>query len=318
MDARAKGCVLVSLAAYEPASWIDALVQNTLAFTESSTFLVMHLSNATEYGEDVMDRWNATAGRTAINGQRLPTRSGYGSVLYAHMLNARFATHRWAMPSSCCCSFVVLMASTMLWVRPGMEARVRTMQSSVGREGWARQGMPGASRRMWRYHQNHAKSHFGDPHERITSDFYFNLTSGGGRHAWSYHEGSFYPLGAVLRFLALLEDSLPRADIMAATLFPEEWWLQAYVLNSMNETVRTHNTSQQLSTRYVPTSQRVPARVVEAAARELELECQKPSAEDHSSRHRYYAHKSFAPNRSEPLTARALQLQPCQPRVEWQ
>ena len=46
-----------------------------------------------------------------------------------------------------------------------------------------------------------------------------------GRHGWSYHEGSFFPLEVVLRFLAFAEQSLTRLQFMAASNSPEEWWL---------------------------------------------------------------------------------------------
>ena len=57
-----------------------------------------------------------------------------GSILYAHALNAFAAAVQW--PAA---RYIVLQASNMLWVRPGMEARVRRLRHSLGRRDCARE-----------------------------------------------------------------------------------------------------------------------------------------------------------------------------------
>lgn len=249
---RARNCnrttsVLVSMAVGEetPAcKWIDALLLNVLAFTEPRTAIMLHVSSRLPCTAADMRRWTTSdlaRGRMVeVNPTRLPTLGGHGSVLYAHLLNARFAAARW---KSCCC-YLVLQASNMLWVRHGMEARVERLRCSVGIEGWRRTDVD-----MPLLIAGYRRGSAGDV---ITARLYHNLTgsrypmkareiialersrqsiSSQVRHAWSYHEGAFYPHATVLRFLEFLESTLSREQIMQSSNSPEEWWLQAWTLN---------------------------------------------------------------------------------------
>ena len=78
----------------------------------------------------------------------------------------------------------------MMWVRPGMEVRVRLLQHSVGHVActhWAVR-----------------------THRLVTHPLYLELTERG-RCALHYHEGAFYPLRTVLEFARRWQDFLYRA-----------------------------------------------------------------------------------------------------------
>lgn len=296
LRAAAQGVVLISLAAYEPAPWIDGLVQSTLSFTESSTLLVLHLANQSRYTRQELARWNSS--RTSVNPVRLFIVKGTGSLLYAHLLNARHGMDRWMLNASS--SYFVMMASNMLWIRPGMELHVRALQCSVGREGWRN---PKRSR-MTKMMRVPGKSWS----TRITADFYLNLTCGErwskGKHAWSYHEGSFYPLATVMRFLGMLESSLSRPEILGAANFPEEFWLQAYTYNHESE-VRTQSWSRQLCERFDAHNMlsTVPIARVEKLAEQLAC-----NPQVWSGTYTFYAIKRFQRNLSNEVTQKMLRF----------
>ena len=126
-----------------------------------------------------------------------------------------------------------------MWVRPGWEAAVRTAGFSLGQDAV-----------RWAPPLEVAAAH----------PFYRNVTTRG-RHSWTYHEGSFYPMNELQAFRARLDawltaalqaaglaprphavvspmegcDQAPgrelRRDVLQAFPFPEEFWLQNYVLN---------------------------------------------------------------------------------------
>lgn len=316
--------VVVSLAIGEETptcAWVDALLLNVLAFTRTNTAVMLHISSRLLCSAADLRRWTSADlvkdRLVAVNPSRLPTRGGHGSVLYAHLLNARSATARW---QNCCCYFV-LQASNMLWVRSGMEARVESLRCSVGREGWRKPNidMPLLI----------AGYHRGTAGDVLTARLYHNLTrsrypmtareifavkskqpekrAGDGervsRFGWSYHEGAFYPYATVMRFLAHLEASLSMQQIMDASNSPEEWWLQAWALNREPPSVPIQPVTQQLCLRLniSQNGSHVTAKYVQKMYDDLM--CPQPPGA-----YRYYALKRFARNASNELTAQALRL----------
>jgi len=234
-----------------------------------------------------------------INPRRLHTRLDSGSVLYAHLLNARHAESH--LDSDC---FIVLMASNMLWLRPGMEYRVRSLACSV-----SSQGFDGCDPNQWKgrlllvQHMRAATATVlaqgltnlsalseNTNGRLVTAALYHKLTSVRGVCPWSYHEGAFFPLQTVIRFLHLLEASLSEISIHAASFFPEELWLQAYVMNF--EPNITQSSSEQVCLRWsaADISSRVPEHIIEAT--EWELKC----AAEPWPPHRFYALKRFDRN----------------------
>jgi hypothetical protein len=78
--------VCVSLAAFEPADWIDALLNNTFTVNEGLAGVAVHLDAKESYSRADTDRWNGME-RVKIS-PRVSTAKWTGSVLWAHTLNA--------------------------------------------------------------------------------------------------------------------------------------------------------------------------------------------------------------------------------------
>ena len=98
--------VLISIAVgseTRSCSWIVALLKNALGFSRRDTLIALHLSSSLLCSPDkVLRQVDAQdQDRVLINPVRLRTRQGHGSVLYAHLLNGRSASTRWA---GCCCA----------------------------------------------------------------------------------------------------------------------------------------------------------------------------------------------------------------------
>merc|ERR1719343_1174304 len=91
-------------------------------FTEKSTKVALHFDSNTEYDEAGWKRLEALASdRVLLTSTRIPIRKIGGSILYAHLLNAKTLEETW--PGYC--KFFVMQASNMWWVRKGMENSVR-------------------------------------------------------------------------------------------------------------------------------------------------------------------------------------------------
>ena len=231
--------VLISAAVFETPRWVDTLLLNARHFTEASTRVMLHLNALTNYADSDVQRWNSSTAHVGVASQRVEVSWSTGSLVYAHLLSIAEGARRWPI-----CEYVVLQASNMLWVRTGMELRVRSLRSSA------------TIARPMDPPMRYARSH----------PLYKTLVEARNREAWNYHEGSFYPIGAPLRFLPFLEDwfqhrsisngsclpaLLPTAAretacsaanvtrdramairfIMLAIRFPEEMWLPAFALN---------------------------------------------------------------------------------------
>ena len=218
--------IAVSLAAFEVDAWIEALIQNALRHTQPSTGIMLHLNRATTYAPCLIGRWNDSIGRLGVAAERVTVRWGTGSILWAHLANARAIAWRWPTVR-----YVVMQASNMMWVRPGMEARVSELHTSAAaREPTSRQAVKAL-------------------HKLRTKDAIFRaiLATGGPRGAapaWNYHEGSFYPMRTLLRFRAFVLAQLGdaggdderrarlRARVLAARWYPEEFWLPTWTLSA--------------------------------------------------------------------------------------
>ena len=87
--------VCISLVAYESSEWIDALLANARQHTTAC--LALHLNRKSNYSVHDLARWNNAF--VAVNPERVVVDKGYGSILYAHLLNARLLAQRW--PSRC-------------------------------------------------------------------------------------------------------------------------------------------------------------------------------------------------------------------------
>ena len=101
-----------------------------------------------------------------------------------------------------------------------------------------------------------------------------------------------------LRFLAVLEGSLSKSEIMAAAIHPEELWFNAYMSNLDSEQHVVHRgNAVQVCHRFVtehvrnPDGTRVPTTVMDALENELECE-QDFGPDDTLAARSYYAVKS--------------------------
>ena len=226
--------VAISLAVHESDAWVEVLIENALAFSASRTSVMLHLNSLTTYAPCLLRRWNGSMpGRLGVAAERYPVRWGTGSVLWAHLANARAIARRW--PST---RYVVLQASDMVWVRPGMEARVVALQTSASMQ--AARGSQG--RKALRMQQQ-------------TRVFAAILNaSRGGEPTQNYHEGSFYPTELLLRFRAFLwaeleqaaeqqqqstapiatdaASRLLRSSVLEQRWLADEFWLPTYALHA--------------------------------------------------------------------------------------
>ena len=174
----------------------------------------------------------------------------------------------------------------------------------------------------------------------LTSKLYFNLTnrcvprdgrcvvppsSSSGpsavskpRMAWSYHEGSFYPMIHVLDFLRVLEGSLSTAEIIDAAIHPEELWLQAFMANQVEpdqpgSLPNIHREPKQVCKRFMqgyPLHSHIPDELVDWLTMQLTCNAQfrHDNGRDIVRMHSFYAVKPVARNLSDPRTARILDL----------
>jgi hypothetical protein len=240
-------CVGISLVAYEEHNWIDALLRNALAFSSETTRVVLHLNRASAYANSTMAAWETK--RVSLNPHRIRVSRETGSILWAHVLNSVHLSNRWPA-----CKHVVLQASNMLWLRSGMEATVLSKTYSIGRR--------------WRSFKTEV--------ERHSQNELFRALTEGGRHPFAYHEGSFYPVAAMLSFREFVLGFLRQksnATLSSALLnvgsYPEESWLQGFVVNRF-EPFRsewlngTRNHSSQLCWRVRAHLAHTPPDVVEA------------------------------------------------------
>ena len=90
---------------------------------------MLHLNNRTKYAQCLIGRWNRSIGRVGVAAGRVAVERAKGSLLWAHLTNAQSIAWRW--PAA---HYVVLQASNMMWVRPGMEEVVATLQMSASVE----------------------------------------------------------------------------------------------------------------------------------------------------------------------------------------
>ena len=361
----------------EPCAWLHGLVRNALAFTWSTTRIVIHLSShALSCSDTELAKLNGTQSRAFLNSVRLPTAVGTGLVLFAHLSNTRFAVRMWPVVA---CGHLVLQSSNTLWLRPDLESRVNKLRCSVDNQGWQRaHWMSGPLKAManqcrhirgviitsgtghthnsTRYPLNVTDDDEGD---HITAKVYLNLTGSlptlrvmsSADQVWSYHEGSFYPIPVVLNFLRYVETHLTLEQLSRATNFPEEFWLQAWVVHR-EPPLPVHNLTQQLVRRWEISKNgshgksRVPLSVVRAYANELDISCARDATTVHSltavrnsinhgaaragmpieegslwahplpsalgwKEAHNYGWKRFVRNVSDPTTALALNLRPC-------
>ena len=94
-----------------------------------------------------------------------------------------------------------------------------------------------------------------DSDKMVTAKVYMDVTFAkageGGKGVWAYHEGSFYPFRVVLNFLQYLEKLLTTQQIFRSALYPEEFWLQAWVIyRESGVTCHKNHENQQICGRY--------------------------------------------------------------------
>ena len=204
--------IVISQLVYEPINWLVKIIENKNKFTLKATQLCFHLNKNTNYSGDELLLIDSHVLR---NPKRITVHTGDGSILYAHLLNVEFMdminfTH------------VVLASSNMFWIRQGMETFVLKNDISVGLEGVTHQ-------------------HLRAPVEMRKSKIYKQLSNNLSRELWSYHEGTFYPKHVVKSFMEYMYSEFSKDDFIHHVHFPEEFWLQTYVLNRLNRTFHTRS-----------------------------------------------------------------------------
>ena len=228
MQPNLHGTVCISLVAYEDVHWIQALIDNIRAYTASP--VALHLNALSRYDASQLQRWDSPQSGVFVTDSRIAVFRNKGSILYAHVLNARLLARRCAS-----CQFMVMQASNMLWLRAGMEAHVIAHQYSLGSRN-------AGSPRATAVHVNDSAFYRAlitpVPPCNATTD-HWRLSHGfcSSRQPTSQHEGSFYPLGAFLSFEASLRRFLDMAGaslgdtLIRAFPWPEESFLQGFVQN---------------------------------------------------------------------------------------
>lgn len=215
--------VCVSVSAYEDQEYIDALIQNFLHFTESSTKLSLHLDKSSNY-EHPHQRWNSDRITVVPNSMRIDVKPFSGSIIYSHMSNVRTMENVW--PGQC--KYWVLQASNMMWVRSGMEAHVRENQFSPLGPSTSEDRKRGCA--------------FVD-HKPKTSNTFLSfsdkLFSRREVYGWGQPEGSFFPFSVVQNFDRMMTEHLKEvhdngSGISDAACYFENVWLQTYALNWEN------------------------------------------------------------------------------------
>lgn len=266
--------VALSLLVYEAAPWVDVLLENALRFAAPTTRLMLHVNSMKYYDASTLSRWNSSS-RVGVNPQRVPVTWGTGSITLAHVLNCREIARRW--PST---AYVVLQASNMLFFRPGFEQYVAATRCSLTGAG------RGSLQRT-----AHFRMH----------PFYAHLLA---RRANAHHyaEGSFYPLGSVLRFgvalFAWLDEAtvagtcwlwqIPRQNATrCGTPHPRSWY--QYVsgvprkLNSTNSTLCAHRVTTPVVAGHHTAAQRLTALALPAGLpRTRSTSCSSPRAHPRS------------------------------------
>ena len=213
------GAACISLVAYENVVWIDALLDNALTLTGAR--IALHLNSQSEYDAFDLERWAAME-RVVLSQERVAVSRNTGSILYAHLINARTL-------NATTCTEIVLQASNMAWVRPGMDAEV-TRRHSFLTDDAALTNMSAASCSALyagRVGANQICS------AALSSPIVQHLARKRGLWTWKAHEGVFYPLAWVLEFGDALDSwaQANRFNVLEATPMPEEFWLPIWVLN---------------------------------------------------------------------------------------
>lgn len=320
-SARVAMAVVLSLAVFEPAEWVEALFANALLHSEEATRIIVHLNAAVDYySPELVRRWNDSNPRLGIGPHRVPVQWGLGGILYGHLINAEHAAQRW--PEA---RYIVFQASNMMWHRAGWEVAVRRLKWSVQEDMDLTLEPPTRGNSMRRLARRHP--------------LYRNLTGScsPSRHATHYVEGSFYPIKTVLRFASYLRDWMERAtaggicrhwqgdnhtapcsephprawyrgrpgnrvnssastfgssyqldEILFAFPYPEEHWLPAYALNVERLTPQQSAPSplrgRQLCYRYELNVKSVPTNLFETMRSNLSFQLSEECEGEPSSR----------------------------------
>ena len=216
------GAACISLVAYENVVWIDALLDNALTLTGAR--IALHLNSQSEYDAFDLDRWAAME-RVVLSQERVAVSRNTGSILYAHLINAR--TLNASFPTTC--TEIVFQASNMAWVRPGMDAEVTRRHSFLTDDAALANVSAASCSALYagRVGANQICS------AALSSPVVRHLSRKRGLWTWKAHEGSFYPLAWVLSFGAVLDSwaQANRFNVLEATPMPEEFWLPIWVLN---------------------------------------------------------------------------------------
>ena len=218
--AASSGAACISLVAYENVVWIDALLDNALTLT--GAHVALHLNALSAYDAFDLERWAAME-RVVLSQERVAVSRNTGSILYAHLINAR------TLNASFPCTEIVLQASNMAWVRPGMDAEVTRRHSFLTDDAALANVSAASCSALYagRVGANQICN------AALSSPIVQHLARKRGLWTWKAHEGSFYPLAWELEFGAVLDSwaQANRFNVLEATPMPEEFWLPIWVLN---------------------------------------------------------------------------------------
>lgn len=189
---------------YESLPWLLALIDNKEKYASKDTNICFHLNLATNYSKsDLIMLKNKSI---LLNPHRIVVKVGDGSIFMGHLMNYKYANSRTQF------SHIIFASSNMFWIRKGIEQYVYRFQHSVGLEGIRHKTLTA-------------------PLHMRKSNVYNVISKNHTKELWSYHEGTFYPNAVVGRFLTFLSDKFDDDYLIAHPYFPEEFWLQTYMLN---------------------------------------------------------------------------------------
>jgi hypothetical protein len=199
--------VCVSLPVFEDPEYIEELLANFMKFTESTTKVALHFeADDSNVHYDTERIASFASDRVAVTKRRIEIRKIGGSILFAHVLNAKTLEERW--PGEC--DLFVMQASNMWWVRPGMENAVREhryAQLAVQPHSLAANSGP-----FW--HELEPKA----------------------LNGWGQPEGAYFPMKMVHDFNAYMDGWLEKTHqkdsaVLDVRIYIEAFWLPTYALN---------------------------------------------------------------------------------------
>ena len=223
--AASDAAVAVSLLTWQQPRYVSLLLRHTLAMLGPHSRVVLHLNANTRLPQGDGTRgdsgrplggeltWMRDEPRVLLNPRRVPVKRLSCSILLAHLLNVKHLLEVQSVAARPP-GFVLLMASNMVFMRPGVEAAIACHRSST-------RGMsasPWCLRDVDCEYDSSGATQKRSTHCRLTqlraSPFFGAIgSSSSSLVARDAHEGQFHPLFLFQRLIAALEAIRPLGEL---------------------------------------------------------------------------------------------------------